>query len=370
MSYCQKPTRRRIAFTLIEILVVVAIIGILAVLVVGGVMKVTQGQRLGNTRTMIKTIDKTLKEHWAYVVKEAQKETGLDVPFQAMNNVFGPDLTAGERNRIIWIKLRLMEAFPISYADVASPYPYTANTTGIIPGNMRKYNSTYVKLLGGKANDNKGGATESSACLLMALSVMRGGTSLNIDALGASYVADSDGDGLKEFVDGWGNPLTFFRFPTDNAQLQNSYPGTTFPADKYWRDTSLAPPDPANGGYDAAVPFTSKTKIKDSVFTDPVDMSGILFTWPSGSGRKTFETNVHKIAFNSKAACYVVPAIVSWGPDGDLNRTDVNGNPSPYGLGLDSNTAPKSMLIPPVPPVTNETFKEQELDNVYSFLLP
>jgi len=34
------------------------------------------------------------------------------------------------------------------------------------------------------------------------------------DAFTASEVKDTDGDGLLEFVDGWGNPLRFYRWPT------------------------------------------------------------------------------------------------------------------------------------------------------------
>ena len=34
------------------------------------------------------------------------------------------------------------------------------------------------------------------------------------DAFSTSEVGDTDGDGLKEFVDGWGRPLRFYRWPT------------------------------------------------------------------------------------------------------------------------------------------------------------
>lgn len=34
------------------------------------------------------------------------------------------------------------------------------------------------------------------------------------DAFSATEVADTDGDGLREFVDGWGRPLRFYRWPT------------------------------------------------------------------------------------------------------------------------------------------------------------
>tara|TARA_R110002049_G_scaffold308957_2_gene515179 strand:- start:9229 stop:10311 length:1083 start_codon:yes stop_codon:yes gene_type:complete len=34
------------------------------------------------------------------------------------------------------------------------------------------------------------------------------------DAFNASEVADTDGDGLKEFIDGWGRPLRFYHWPS------------------------------------------------------------------------------------------------------------------------------------------------------------
>lgn len=51
------------------------------------------------------------------------------------------------------------------------------------------------------------------------------------DAFSASEVADTDGDGLKEFVDAWGQPLRFYRWPTrlfnptGNPNITSSTPG-------------------------------------------------------------------------------------------------------------------------------------------------
>ena len=146
-------------------LVVIALIGVLAGLVAFAVTKVIGSQQGSNTQATIRTVQKVLNEHYAYVVAEAREgETGLSGPFAAIDNVFGPDDGGGERNRIIWVKMRLMEAFPMSYAEILHPFPYTAH---IIPLNLRKYNGTYLEALGGRTRDNNGGATESSACLLM-----------------------------------------------------------------------------------------------------------------------------------------------------------------------------------------------------------
>jgi prepilin-type N-terminal cleavage/methylation domain-containing protein len=315
-------TRKRGAFTLVEMLVVITLIGVLAALVAVGVTKVIGGQRRSNTQGAIKTIQKVLNEHWAYVVAEAKKEVGI--PNSAIDGIFGPDDSGGERNRIIWIKMRLMEAFPMSYAEVKwpprpnkpldGPFPYRAH---IIPDNLKRYNATYNKELGGRAFDNAGGITESAACLLMALSITRNGTALNLDNLGSNNVADTDNDGHMELIDGWGLPLTFFRFPTQNQALQYSHPSTA-----------------------------AATK-----YADPLDPSGVLFNW-KGARRPYFESNIHAIQYGQPflkpppppppPGAYIVPTIVSAGADGVL--------------GLDASMK----ILPPAPNGSAD-------DNIYSF---
>jgi hypothetical protein len=234
--------------------------------------------------------------------------------------------------------MRLMEAFPVSYAEISNPNPRTTiNPTGsalfpyrfnIIPMNLRKYNSTYNSVFSGMKKLSTIphiSATESSACLLMALSVTRNGTSLNTDNMGSINVADTDLDNIPEFVDSWSNPLTFYRFPTDNPALQATCP-------------------------------------TNAQFADPLDPGGSLFTWTLGPQRTSFENAVHSIASpfatNPKKACYIVPTIVSWGPNGDINKVDKTGQPAPYGLGLNART----MALAPSDPY-------EEGDNIYSFAL-
>lgn len=58
--------------------------------------------------------------------------------------------------------------------------------------------------------------TESSELLYFALTRMStyGVAPVGSDAFKTQEVADTDGDGLMEFVDGWGRPLRFYRWPT------------------------------------------------------------------------------------------------------------------------------------------------------------
>lgn len=214
------------AFTLIELLIVIAVIGILVSLLVVAAFKFFDRQRLHNTEAQLKTVDETLKVHWSKVIDEAKKEQNIPT---AVLNLAGNDPALA---RILWIKLRLVEAFPMTYYEAAYPPRYYDHAAKIwvdlIPADRRRYVSEYATKLNLGAFTAPPAAlnreTESAACLLAALSVSRGGAAaLNVDLLSAPPL-DTDGDGNKELVDGWGNALAFFRFPTLNPDLQNSNP--------------------------------------------------------------------------------------------------------------------------------------------------
>lgn len=58
--------------------------------------------------------------------------------------------------------------------------------------------------------------TESSECLYLLLTTHEiGGSTFPINKIDPRFIADTDNDGLPEFVDAWGTPLRFYRWPTD-----------------------------------------------------------------------------------------------------------------------------------------------------------
>src|SRR5438105_14969304 len=68
-------SRRRPAFTLVEILVVLAIVGILAAITAGATMQGLAQQRSKNTTIIVKKFDDILAKQWQNVIDEASKET-------------------------------------------------------------------------------------------------------------------------------------------------------------------------------------------------------------------------------------------------------------------------------------------------------
>src|SRR5437868_1201971 len=65
----------RPAFSLMELLIVIAIIGILAALTAGGVMKVVSSQQQSESERTVHKTAELLKRHWKAVVDDARDES-------------------------------------------------------------------------------------------------------------------------------------------------------------------------------------------------------------------------------------------------------------------------------------------------------
>jgi prepilin-type N-terminal cleavage/methylation domain-containing protein len=287
----QKPTTvspRRAAFTLIEILVVIAIIVILVALLAAGIIAWSTGQQTRNTELHIRTSYKLLQQKWSAVVDDAKKEdiSGLTT----LQTLAAPDPT-GQRARVIWIKARLMEAFPMSFTEAVNP-------PAVIPLNRQKYLAAFTRqITPALASPGHNVNTEPGACLAMTLAISPSGKAVSSDDLGAICL-DTDGDGLKEVVDGYRMPVGFDRFGTSEPGVQAANPGAGNAATR---------------------------------FADPLDPQGYLLTptWYSsaaGSNCVIYQTAFsHQISATAgQSANYVLPVIFSGGPD--LNYATTNDN--------------------------------------------
>jgi prepilin-type N-terminal cleavage/methylation domain-containing protein len=351
MLHAKFASRSRSGFTLVELLVVLAIILVILALTASAFMQVLTVQRRGNTEQTIITAQKLLEKQWSAVVSQADKEDVTDPSLSAVLTMAGGDL---QRAKVILKKLRLQQAFPTSFNEVFAG--------SVLPTTRAALNYQTALTNAGFTAANLPSPidpSESSVLLLLAFQQSLDGTTVPEDVLGSSTVADSQWTTLRLLVDGWGQPLTFIRWPigydpvlpTDSAAVA----ATKWPNVPLGNTELNVSYNPATSGRNSTgMPLTSFSN-----FCDPLDPDGTLLnpSWNSStsSNLTTFETLCHPVHWVDPTkpaaiswtpqAVYNIPVIISSGPNGNL----------PNGLGLNA-----SMLVINV---------DGANDNIYSYRL-
>jgi prepilin-type N-terminal cleavage/methylation domain-containing protein len=242
---------RRGGFTLLELLVVLAIITLLVALTAGAVLRYTGTQQGSNTNTTLSKLTLFSRRQWNTLSEQAFRES---IPSTAaisyVQQIAGTDPA---RMQVVWVKLRQRQAYPRSFDEALNVGASALPTLGGVspPGELNPLAtySTYLNGLGITGSNANMAAYESSACLLMALQRTVGGGGLNPDDLGVGAVRDfpaystagtTTGSNVKALVDGWGSPLAFFRTPTGSTELNPPASGgsTAAPPSGAGNDTS------------------------------------------------------------------------------------------------------------------------------------
>jgi prepilin-type N-terminal cleavage/methylation domain-containing protein len=201
----------RRGFTLIELLVVIAIIAVLISLTSGAVLRFIGASSARTTDSTLRLVKNLLERQWSTVADKAKNEaipSGAQATLNSLAEI-GDGLT-GPRARVIYVKLRLRQAFPVNFAEVFSlPGPL---------GGLPNY-VTYLNKLGYNGTNSPGPVIENAVCLTMILEVGPGGGGAASNELtnATSSLATNGNINVPGLVDGWGTPLAFCRWPTGFA---------------------------------------------------------------------------------------------------------------------------------------------------------
>ena len=167
------------AFTLIELLVVIIIISILSAMTLGGLANARKSSRTQTTTLMIRVLsDAIMAQYEGY---EDIALTGTTVDF------------------LVGLRKKMREEMPDVWADVKGN-PNLATTSA---------GKSYARYK--QQRNSVSSQYQSAECLYMILTVS-GLFPDFLENVRPERVGDVDADGAKEFLDGWGNPIAFFRW--------------------------------------------------------------------------------------------------------------------------------------------------------------
>lgn len=196
-------TSTRPGFTLVELLVTLGIITLLATILIVAIGRMGVKAREEATVALIRKISNQVQERLEAFerLKSQQQFKNLAI---SRSLVYVSPSDTESRKQIIGFKILHRELFPQSIEEIRlwNSADYSLLTT------------TYNPSLATQNDPNR--YTESSEALYFFLtrSSVPGIPTVDTGEYKASDVADTDGDGLMEFIDAWGKPLRFYRWPT------------------------------------------------------------------------------------------------------------------------------------------------------------
>lgn len=265
------PPRYRPSFTLVELLVAIAIMGVLVGMVLFSLAGAQADAKISLTRKTVEKLNSVILEQWEEFRYRAVR---IDVDKERLRprrSLGGrPELSAREgarlRTRVLRDTMRMelpdrwtdLTYPPATYSATVATSPSTFGvysvTDRVVPGkyNMLRRAMNLPAIPGGSYSglinpipSNVSPNVNHIAELLyqiVATSQYQGGSAL--EAFRPTEIGDTDNDGLPEFIDAWGTPIRWIRWPAGYQSPLNNIatPDAMDPlqTDPRWNDTNYA----------------------------------------------------------------------------------------------------------------------------------
>lgn len=209
--------RRARGFTLVEVLIVIAIIGIVTGLFLSGMSHAAGSAREARTKAMIARLDAVIQTRW-----ESYRTRRVPINPSSSNR------TSNEAARLRALRDLQRLEMPNRYSDITSKINDWPNCPAIDTGSMGSntgitlpaLSRAYLRAINTKATRNPGQTLpgipnyEGPECLYLVVTLGAIEEDASpIDQFRQLDVGDKDSDGMNEFHDAWGNPIDMIRWP-------------------------------------------------------------------------------------------------------------------------------------------------------------
>jgi prepilin-type N-terminal cleavage/methylation domain-containing protein len=300
---CKRRGVRRAAFTLVELLAVIAIIGILMALSAGAFFRVRVQQQESATNVTLQKLQSELDTQWKTVMDNANDDARTRSISPSIISWAGND---DRRAKVVWSKILLRVEFPQTFFDATDPvngFPAQMKALNFnIPIKSSYFQATQGMTSAPVANPGYPQAHyESAALLYISLTQgRRGMKSFNpTEQVGPHAIGTVDlyGKQLNVFVDTWGTPIAFIRWPTSAAGSDLNDSSQPFQV------------------------FNTISGVKYSV--DPQDPE-LTLNDPSWTNQSGFSKSIH--ALNPNGPLNLSPFVFSAGRDKDYGVDALYGN--------------------------------------------
>jgi len=184
-----KRKHRRRGFTLVELLLVIALIGVLASVMLVALYAAAQSSKVRRTEQQIERIHSLLMTRW-----DSYQSRRLQVRLTG---------NAGQRSaqRLLLTRELMRLELPDRSSDISNA-----------PVDSRLVNNVLWNQYRRSAKPTWTPPYQSAECLYLILASLREGDRAGLDFFTNDEIGDVDQDGMYEILDGWGKPIAFLRW--------------------------------------------------------------------------------------------------------------------------------------------------------------